>query len=298
MTRAERPFVDGPAGPRATTDPVAVAATRFWGLPEPVWLRTGMNAIYRAGDVIVRVGAATAPAESSLALASMLRGVGLGVPMPMREDVVELDGLSATAWERLVPVDIPIDWHRVGAMIGRVHRLDERDLPAAYPCPPAASFPWWNFDQLRAEVGDDLDARAQAGLDDAIARHRWWTQAPDPQVICHGDVHPGNVMMTASGAVVLDWDLLCRAPAGWDHAMLIRAARWTYPDTWYDEFAAGYGWDGRSDPLTLASAELRLVAATLMRVRAARADAGARPEAERRLRYWRGEHDAPVWHPV
>ena len=117
-------------------------------------------------------------------------------------------------------------------------------------------------------------------------------------MICHGDVHPGNVMMTASGPVVLDWDLLCRAPPGWDHAMLIRADRWTYPAIWYDEFAGGYGWDGRSDPLTMAIAELRLVAATLMRVRAARADAGARPEAERRLRYWRGETDAPVWQPV
>jgi hypothetical protein len=32
-----------------------------------------------------------------------------------------------------------------------------------------------------------------------------------------------------------------------------------------------------------------------MRVRAGRTDPVARAEAERRLRYWRGEQDAPVW---
>ena len=46
----------------------------------------------------------------------------------------------------------------------------------------------------------------------------------------------------------------------------------------------------------MALAELRLVAATLMRVTASIADPGAGAEAERRLRYWRGDADAPAWH--
>jgi len=298
VSSAARPFVDRPAGPPAVTDPVAVAAAQHWGLTAPVMIRSGMNAIYAADDVVIRVGVTTAPAESALALAEALTEAGLAVPVPRRQDVVELDGLSATAWGRLEAVETPIDWRAVGATIRRVHQFDERQLPAAYPCPPASGFPWWNFDGLLADVGGDLDGPAQAGVEDAIARHRWSMEAPGPQVICHGDVHPGNVMMTASGPVVLDWDLLCRAPQGWDHAMLIRADRWIYPAAWYDEFAAGYGWDGRADPLTMAIAELRLVAATLMRVSAARGDATARPEAERRLRYWRGEPDAPRWQPA
>jgi hypothetical protein len=40
---------------------------------------------------------------------------------------------------------------------------------------------------------------------------------------------------------------------------------------------------------------LRNVAATLMRVRAGRHDPAVRQEAERRLRYWRGDPDAPQW---
>jgi hypothetical protein len=45
----------------------------------------------------------------------------------------------------------------------------------------------------------------------------------------------------------------------------------------------------------VAFAELRLVAATLMRVTAALVNPDARPEAERRLRFWRGDPDAPTW---
>ena len=81
--------------------------------------------------------------------------------------------------------------------------------------------------------------------------------------MCHGDVHPGNVVMTAAGPVLLDWDLLCRGPPGWDHAMLLRLPRWGRPARWYEEFAAGYGRSLADDPVTIAIAELRLVAATL-----------------------------------
>jgi len=38
-----------------------------------------------------------------------------------------------------------------------------------------------------------------------------------------------------------------------------------------------------------------LVAATLMRWKVALVDPAARPEAERRLAYWRGDADAPAW---
>ncbi|MFP5488829.1 MAG: hypothetical protein ACLGHQ_11050, partial [Acidimicrobiia bacterium] len=58
---------------------------------------------------------------------------------------------------------------------------------------------------------------------------------------------------------------------------------------------AGYGRSLVDDDLTRALAELRNVAATLLRVRAGRTDPAAAAEAERRLAYWRGDSDAP-WH--
>ena len=81
--------------------------------------------------------------------------------------------------------------------------------------------------------------------------------------------------------------------------MLVRVERWGGDPAWYDDFAAGYGASWRDDPLTEAIAELRLVAATLMRlVAGARATRPRRAEAHRRLAYWRGDPDAPPWNAV
>jgi len=177
-----------------------------------------------------------------------------------------------------------------------VHSLDPAVVPDGYPLPPAESFPWWDFDTLLADVGPDLDAAARAGLESAIAQYDGWAPAlVRERVVCHGDVHPGNVAMTVDGPVLLDWDLLCSAPPGWDHAMLLRLPTWGWPDRWYCAFADGYGRSLADAPAAVAIAELRLVAATLMRVRAARTDPAAAEEAARRLQHWRGDPDAPTW---
>jgi Ser/Thr protein kinase RdoA (MazF antagonist) len=35
--------------------------------------------------------------------------------------------------------------------------------------------------------------------------------------LCHGDIHPGNVIMTANGPRLIDWTFSIRAPAAFDH---------------------------------------------------------------------------------
>ena len=77
--------------------------------------------------------------------------------------------------------------------------------------------------------------------------------------------------------------------------MMTWAEHWGGPPGEYDSFAAGYGRSLRGDEPAEAFAELRLVAATLMRVQAGMGNDAAMPEAQRRLRYWRGEHEAPMW---
>ncbi len=298
MPPAERPFVASPAGPPELTGLAAVAAAEQWGLPAPVLLRAGMTAIYAAGDTVLRVAVTTAPAEAAVELARTLTAAGIRVVQPRRDGAMRMGELSVTAWERLEPSGGPVDWRAVGAMVARVHALDRSELPAAYPVPHARTFPWWQFDTLLELLDDaELDPAARAGIEAAVARHGWWADAPG-EVICHGDVHPGNVLATRDGTVLLDWDLLCWAPPAWDHAMLLRVERWGGDPAWYDEFAAGYGASWRDDPLTAAIAELRLAAASLMRLIASRGDPAAWPEAHRRLAYWRGDPDAPAWTAV
>jgi Ser/Thr protein kinase RdoA (MazF antagonist) len=293
----ERPFVDTPVGDIDRARLVAGHAAAHWGLGDAVLQRVGMNAVFVADDTVVRVGRPTAPATVALDLADHLAAIGVRVPAARRRDVVAVDDLVATAWELLVPAGTQVDWTAVGEMVARLHRAGTSVVPAGHPCPSPVAFPWWSFDAMLADVADVLDTEASEALSCVIERHRSWipmlTSGP---VVCHGDVHPGNVVQTADGPVLLDWDLLCRAPAGWDHAPMMRwAERWGGASGEYEAFAAGYGWSGRGDPFAEAVADLRLVAATLMRVRVGRTEPAARREAERRLRTWRGDPDAPAW---
>jgi Ser/Thr protein kinase RdoA (MazF antagonist) len=269
------------------------------GLPTPVLVRMGMNASFVAGDVVLRVSHANADVALSVALARLLENHGVRVPRPAAPGAVAVEGdLSVSAWERIVATGgEPVDWRGVGAMVARVHRIEPSALPPGLPLPNPSALPWWDFDRMLADVDDLLDLPARDGLVAAIERHRGWREsARTGAVVCHGDVHPGNVIQAADGPVLLDWDLLCLAAWGWDHAPLVMwAPRWGGDPHVYDEFAAGYGRDGRDDAFTVAVAELRLVAATLMRVRAGRADPAAAEEAARRLAHWRGDPDAPPW---
>ena len=147
----------------------------------------------------------------------------------------------------------------------------------------------------------DLGAAERSALATAVDRVSTWreTATAAPQVVCHGDVHPGNVVPTAAGPVLLDWDLRCLAPAGWDHAALLTwPTRWNGTAGMYEAFVDGYGMSLRGESAAECLAELRLVVATIMRVKAGRTNAEAAIEAERRLRYWRGDPDAPRWTPA
>ncbi len=67
---------------------------------------------------------------------------------------------------RTAPADIPSQRQRLAGKIGRAEAL------------PA-----------------DLRAKALAALE----------QMPDGDRLCHGDFHPGNILMTAQGETIIDW---------------------------------------------------------------------------------------------
>lgn len=290
------PFVIQPPADAALAVTAAESAAAAWGLPAPEHLRTGMNILFAAGDeVVLRVSRPTAPASQAVWLMGALARQGVRVPQLLRSEAFEAHGLTVFAVERLRPVG-DVDWREVGALVRRVHDWPTLDLRGRYPLPKADSFPWWNVSAALADVDDLLDDPARSGLRRAIAEHGDWRERVTGRVVCHGDVHPGNVIQTAEGAVLLDWDLLCHAPAAWDHSTVLTWPRqWGGEATMYTDFADGYGRSLEGDPLTESLATMRNVVATLMRVRAGRTNPAAAHEAERRLRFWRGDADAPMW---
>lgn len=294
---ARRPYVDRPVTDREAAGRAAAELAGEWGLPAPKLLRHGMNSLYLAGGVVLRVGAATAPAAVSHELAHWLIDAGIPTVPPVDGLAADRDGVAVTGWRFVRETRRAVDWRAVGAAVRRVHALDVADVPEGYPVPDPSTFPWWAFDELLADVAGDVDPVAVDALSATIDRHRGWRESiRRSPVLCHGDVHPGNVLMSGSGALLVDWDLMCVADPAWDHAMLTSyAERWGGDPAAYPAFAAGYGRSLADDELTIALAELRNVAATIMRIRAGRTDPTAAEEAARRLRWWQGDPDAPAW---
>lgn len=295
---AELPFVAAPPGELESVTRSAERAARYWGFVAPELLHMGMNGIFAAGDgVLLRVSRPTSPPEQAIWLARVLTRFGLRVPTYLHDEPFVTDDHAVFAIGTVVERG-PVDWRAVGEMIARLHRVDRSEVALGYPLPFCGDFPWWNFVAMMTEVSVDLDSVSRGGIDAAIARSLplLSEQRARSSVVCHGDVHPGNVIQSAQGPVLLDWDLLCCGPAAWDHAPLMTwTQRWGGEPGIYEAFAEGYGHSMRGDSIAEAIAELRLVAATLMRVRAARSNPSAADEAELRLRYWRGEADAPPW---
>jgi hypothetical protein len=102
-----RPYVDGPPGDPAAVWSLARRACAQWSLPAPELLRIGMNGIFVAGKVVVRVGRVTGSPAAAISLADVVRDAGVRVPAPARPDAIDDGGLTATAWERLTPSIVP-----------------------------------------------------------------------------------------------------------------------------------------------------------------------------------------------
>lgn len=298
-TSAELPFVATPPGSAESVIHAAEQAARHWGLGEPRLLRMGMNGIFTTGDgVLLRVSRPSAPPEQAIWLAKVLRDHGLRVPTYARDEPYRTGEHAVFAIDAVTESG-RVDWGEIGEMVARLHRIDPTEIGGGYPLPFCGDFPWWRFSSMLADTAGDLDPAAKAGIVAAVGR---CLPVIDAQrgvagIVCHGDVHPGNVLQSEVGAVLLDWDLACRGPAAWDHAPLMTwSERWGGEAGIYEAFAGGYGASLRGDEVAEAIAELRLVAATLMRIRAGRSNPSAAAEAELRLRYWRGDTDAPAWH--
>lgn len=268
-----------------------------------VLLRSGMNLVFRVGEVVLRVAPDHMDGQAHVELAHRLLEIGLPVVHPL-DDAVIVEGFVVTLWERIdQPDHATIDYQQLGAAIARLHRLDDGQLPPRLSLPWCGEADWLQLESVYARAAaagvvdsDDLAVLAR----ECAALADWQKQArTEPAVVCHGDVHPQNVLMRSNGEVaILDWDSLCLGPAAWDHAPLL-----TWEDRWggeagtYVAFAAGYGTDLRESSAAQLLARVRLLAPTLNKIAQGANDAERATEAQRRMRYWRGDPHAPQWRP-
>jgi aminoglycoside phosphotransferase (APT) family kinase protein len=146
---------------------------------------------------LFRHGIPATVAEREAAQARLAHAAGL--PTPAVGDVVAVEGRAGIVFER---TDGPTMLQRLSDAPGSAEGLAGQlaalhaDLHAhAAPRLPAQR------ERLRLNIGraqglsERLKARAAQALD----------ALPDGEALCHGDFHPGNVIMTVGNPVVIDW---------------------------------------------------------------------------------------------
>ena len=150
---------------------------------------------------VVKVPRPATPANWILAEAEYVEAVrAVGAPAPALLGVEEIFGRPATVWER---VDGPSLWQEVvdhparSAQVG--HTLADVQLALLALVPPV-TLPDQR-DRLVSKIrwsAANVDASLGAALELLPAR-------PDTPRLCHGDLHPSNVIMSEDGPVLVDW---------------------------------------------------------------------------------------------
>jgi Ser/Thr protein kinase RdoA (MazF antagonist) len=282
----------------------ALATLRRNGIEDPIErLRASANHVFRAGDVVVRVAPRSADVDGQVALARWLRSEGFLVAVPLAEPEL-VDNAKVTLWEHIRgDADRPIDFEQLGEIVARLPAVPPARLTSVVDLPFFADASWLAVEENLA-LAEAANVVGTDGLNalrrQCIELRGWQDRAREEDlVVCHGDVHPHNVLMRGADVVLIDWDAICLGPPAWDHAALM-----TWPDRWggapatYRDFARGYGADLRDDPLAQELATLRLLAPTInMIINGAREPVCA-AEAKIRMRYWLGDPDAPTWTPL
>lgn len=126
-----------------------------------------------------------------------------GVPSPETGEVIEVDGRRGLLYERLEGVSMLEDMNARPWMLLK----HARSLAALHVQIHRQSIPALPFykDRLGYDIrnnthlSEKLNNRALALLE----------RLPNAKNLCHGDFHPGNVLITKRGPVVIDWMTAC-----------------------------------------------------------------------------------------
>lgn len=131
-----------------------------------------------------------------------------GIPSPAAGEIIEVNGRRGLVYERVVGISMLQDMTAHPWTIFQ-HARSLADLHATIHKQSITGIPSYK-DRLRYDIKqaelltEDLRNKALAILE----------MLPDGKQLCHGDFHPGNVILTKDGPVVIDW-LTARSGSPW-----------------------------------------------------------------------------------
>jgi uncharacterized protein (TIGR02172 family) len=154
-----------------------------------------------------------------------------GLPVPAAFEVIEVAGRCGIVFERIEGVSL-LDYTqaRPWAIFSAV-RLQAELHAQIHRCKAPSGLP-----SLRERLAACIDASASPIADKQAARDQL-AELPDGTAICHGDFHPGNILITPRGPVVIDWSSAsCGDPLG-DVACTSRLIRTASLPPWSPGYA-------------------------------------------------------------
>jgi aminoglycoside phosphotransferase (APT) family kinase protein len=128
-----------------------------------------------------------------------------GAPVPRLLGLEEIEGRTASVWERMGGSSM---WHAVvdePDRAGELGRLLAELQLSLFGLVPPVTLPRQR-DRLESKI-----RRTAATIDPSLRRALALLPATQsPPRLCHGDLHPSNVILAAGGPVIVDWFDACR----------------------------------------------------------------------------------------
>jgi aminoglycoside phosphotransferase (APT) family kinase protein len=190
------------------------------GVPGDLVLRIAPHAEMAAKEQAVQAAAAdagvatprihlTGPAGGPLRHAWALMDVAPGAPL-----LADLDGVAALARLPQIVGRLP---HQLAGTMAAIHGIDP--VPVVDRVRAAAPSIALAVDELWPHLRAGAEAAARPDLADAVERLAETQPPRDAPVVCHGDLHPLNLLADGPRLTILDWTGAIIAPAAFDVAL-------------------------------------------------------------------------------
>ncbi|MEU6907101.1 phosphotransferase enzyme family protein [Streptomyces coeruleorubidus] len=228
-------------------DVLAVAGVLPGAAREARLLGLGENAVFAAGDLVVKVGRDAElldRARRELDIALWLAEAGVPAVRAAEPEPLLVDGHPVTVWHRLPDAVRPAEPRDLAELLRLVHALPAPalDLP---PRDLLGGVERWL--RLAGDAIDPADAAYLRERRDGFAAEAAALTPHLPPGPIHGDALPRNVHVGPDGPVLVDLETVSADLR--EHDLVVMALshdRYGLPDEAYESFTETYGWDVRA----------------------------------------------------